>query len=379
MIIQSKNVWISSVFTAAQIEMNNGKITAVLPYGAKPVDRDFDELRIIPGMIDVHCHGGLEFDTNDANPEGLERWSKGLLQEGITSFCPTTVTQSEEVLTKAVANVAAVKESGFNEGAEILGIHFEGPYLNKEHKGAQPEQYIVTPNVEQFKRYQKAAHGLIKIITVACEKDPDFALTHYCAETGVNVSLGHSGATYEEAVAAIANGARGITHTYNGMPDMHHREPGIPGAAMSLRDTYSELICDGNHVAWPAMRALINAKGRDHMIMIDDALCAKGCKPGFYELGGQAIEIRANGSAYLKGTDTLAGGTMLFNRGLQNLIEKVQIPMDWAINMSSLNPARYLKADDRKGRICYGYDADLAVLDRDYNVVEVYAMGKAVK
>jgi N-acetylglucosamine-6-phosphate deacetylase len=379
MIIQSRNVWTSSIFTPAQIEISDGKIAAVYPYGTKKADIDYEDLRIIPGMIDVHCHGGLGFDTNDADPDGLKKWAKGLLKEGITSFCPTTVTQSEEILTKAVANVAAVKESGFDEGAEILGIHFEGPYLNVDHKGAQPEQYIVTPNVEQFKRYQKAAHGLIRIITMACENDPDFALTHYCRDTGVNVSLGHSGATYEQAVMSVLNGARSITHTYNGMTDMHHREPGIPGAAMNLRDTYSELICDGNHVVWPAMRALIEAKGRDHMIMIDDALCAKGCEPGTYELGGQSIEIRKNGSAYLKGTDTLAGGTMKFNRGLQNLIEKVQIPVDWAINMTSLNPARYLMIDDHKGKIAYGYDADLAVLDRDYDIVQVYAKGKAAK
>jgi len=379
MIIQSKNVWISSIFVPAQVEIKEGKITAIYPYGLKKTDRDYEELRIIPGMIDVHCHGGFGFDTNDAEPEGLKKWAKGLLQEGITSFCPTTVTQSEEILTKAVANVAAVKESGFDEGAEILGIHFEGPYLNKEHKGAQPEQYIVAPNVEQFKRYQESAHGLIRIITVACENDVDFALTHYCYENNVNVSLGHSGATYEQAVLAVQNGVRSITHTYNGMNDMHHRETGIPGAAMSLRDTYSELICDGNHVAWPAMRALINAKGRDHMMMIDDALCAKGCTPGKYELGGQSIEIRENGSAYLSGTDTLAGGTLKFNIGLQNLIEKVQIPVDWAINMATINPARYLKMDDRKGKIAYGYDADMVILDRDYHVVQVYARGKEAK
>ena len=154
MIIQSKNVWISSIFTEAQIEMENGKVVAIHPYGSKDVDQDFGEHRIIPGMIDVHCHGGLGFDTNDAHREGLVKWAKGLLEEGITGFCPTTVTQSVEVLTDAVANVAKVVEEGY-EGAEILGIHFEGPYLNLKNKGAQPPQYIVTPSVEQFKEYQK--------------------------------------------------------------------------------------------------------------------------------------------------------------------------------------------------------------------------------
>lgn len=378
MIIQSKNVWISSIFTEAQIEMENGKVVAVHPYGSKEVDQDFGEHRIIPGMIDVHCHGGLGFDTNDAHREGLVKWAKGLLEEGITGFCPTTVTQSVEVLTDAVANVAKVVEEGY-EGAEILGIHFEGPYLNLKNKGAQPPQYIVTPSVEQFKEYQKAANGLIKIITMATEMDPDFALTRYCAQNGVNVSIGHSGATFKDAVLAVANGANGMTHVYNGMNGLHHREPSLVGAAMRLKDVYGEIICDGNHVDWAAVYAFITSKGRDYCLMIDDALCAKGCAPGNYFLGGNAIEIRENGSAYLQGTNTLAGGTLRFSKGLQNLIEKALIPVDWAINMATINPARYLGVDDRKGKICAGYDADLVVLDRDYEVVQVYAAGKAVK
>ena len=378
MIIQSKNVYVSGVFTPAQIEVENGKIVKINSYGAKEVDADYGENRIIPGMIDVHCHGGLGFDTNDANEEGLVKWAKGLLNEGITGFCPTTVTQSVEILTNAVANVANVVKKGY-EGAEILGIHFEGPYLNMKNKGAQPPEYIVTPTVEQFKKYQEAANGLIKIITMACENDPDFELTRYCAANGVNVSIGHSGSTYDEAVLAVANGANGMTHTFNGMNPLHHREPYLTGAAMRLKDTYAEIICDGNHVVWPAIYSLITSKGRDYCIMIDDALCAKGCAPGYYELGGNAIEIRENGSAYLQGTNTLAGGTLKFNKGLQNLIEKVIIPIDWAINMVTINPARYLGVDDHKGKIMAGYDADMVVLDRDYEVVQVYAKGKSVK
>ena len=378
MIIQSKQVWISSVFAAAQIEMEDGKIVAIYPYGEKKADVDYGDHRIIPGMIDVHCHGGLGFDTNDAHREGLVTWAKGLLEEGITGFCPTTVTQSEEVLTNAVANVAKVVEEGY-EGAEILGIHFEGPYLNVKNKGAQPEQFIVTPNVEQFQKYQEAAKGLIKVITMACEQDPDHALTRYASANGVNVSIGHSGATYQEAIMAVANGANGMTHVFNGMNGLHHREPALVGAAMRLRDTYGEIICDGNHVDWAAVSAFITSKGRDYCLMIDDALCAKGCKPGYYELGGNPIEIRENGSAYLAGTETLAGGTLKFNKGLQNLIEKALIPVDWAINMATINPARYLGVDDRKGRLCAGYDADMVVLDRDYEVVQVYCGGKEVK
>lgn len=378
MLIQSKNIFVSGNFIEAQIKIDEGKITGIYPYGQREVDQDYGDLKIIPGMIDVHCHGGLGFDTNDAHREGLVEWAQGLLQEGITSFCPTTVTQSEEVLTAALENVAKVVEEGY-EGADIVGIHFEGPYLNMKNKGAQPPEYIAVPSVEQFEKYQEAAKGLIKIITMATEKDEDHVLTRYCAKHGVNVSIGHSSATFTEALLAVANGAKGITHTYNGMTPLHHREPSLVGAAMSLKDTYAEIICDGNHVVWPAIRTLIEAKGKDHCIMIDDALCAKGCAPGDYMLGGQAIEIRENGSAYLKEYETLAGGTMKFNEGLRNLVEKVLVPIDWAINMCTLNPARYLGIDDQKGKIMVGYDADLVVLDRDFEVVQVYHHGKSVK
>lgn len=378
MLIQSKNVWVSGNFIEAQIEMEDGVIKGILPYGTKEVDEDYGEEKIIPGMIDIHCHGGLGFDTNDANREGLVMWAKGLLEEGITGFCPTTVTQSVEVLTNAVKNVADTVKEGY-EGADILGIHFEGPYLNMKNKGAQPPQYIVVPSVEQFKEYQEAANGLIKIITMACENDPDHALTRYCSQNGVCVSMGHSGTTFDQALIAVANGATGITHAYNGMNGLHHREPSLVGAAMALKDTYAEIICDGNHVVWPAIRALIDAKGKDHCIMIDDALCAKGCAPGEYFLGGNQIEIRANGSAYLAGTNTLAGGTMKFNKGLQNLIEKVMVPWETAVNMVSLNAARYLGVDDHKGKIVAGYDADLVVLDKNFDIVQVFHHGKKVK
>ena len=176
MIIQSKKVWIADQFTPAQLELEDGIIKEIYPYNEKEVTKDYGDLRILPGFIDIHCHGAYGFDTNDANPEGLRKWAKGIVDEGVTSFLATTLTQSEEVLTNAVSNVAKVVEEGY-EGAEILGIHFEGPYLNKAHKGAQPEEYCVKPNIEQFKRYQKAAHGLIKYITMAVENDEDYALT----------------------------------------------------------------------------------------------------------------------------------------------------------------------------------------------------------
>ena len=173
MIIQSKKVWIADQFFAAAIEMENGKIVNVLPYGSKPADVDYGDKRIVPGFLDIHCHGAYTFDTNDAHEEGLRNWTKGVVDEGVTAFLATTITQSEEVLTKAVANVAKVMEEGY-EGAEILGIHFEGPYLDMKYKGAQPEQHIVKGTIEQFERYQAAAKGNIKYITMSTETDYDY-------------------------------------------------------------------------------------------------------------------------------------------------------------------------------------------------------------
>ena len=214
MLIQSKKVWIADQFIAAAIEITDGKITDILPYGSRPADVDYGDLRIVPGFLDIHCHGAFGFDTNDANEEGLRNWTKNIVTEGVTGFLATTITQSEKVLTDAVANVAKVMDEGY-EGAEILGIHFEGPYLDMVYKGAQPEQYIVKPTIEQFKHYQEAAKGHIKYITMATETDDDFALTRYLTENGVVVSIGHSAATYEQAVMAYAHGARSMTHVYS--------------------------------------------------------------------------------------------------------------------------------------------------------------------
>ena len=300
---------------------------------------------------------------------------KNIPEEGVTGILPTTITQSEEVLTKAVANVAKVVEEGY-EGAEILGIHFEGPYLDQVYKGAQPEQYCVAPDVEQFKRYQKAANGLIKVVTMAPEHDEGFQLLHYLNDTGVIASIGHSGATFEEARMAIANGARSMTHIFNGMTPFHHRNPGLIGAAMRFRDTYGEVICDGNHSNVNSLNNLFMAKGRDYTIMITDALMVKGLPVGTKVLfGGNEIELYEDGSAHLTSTKGLAGSTLHINEGLRILIEEALVPVDTAINSCTKNPAACLRVDDRKGSIKVGMDADLVVLDRDYQVLLTYCMG----
>ena len=375
MIIQSKKVWIADQFTPAQLELEDGIIKEIYPYNEKEVTKDYGDLRILPGFIDIHCHGAYGFDTNDANPEGLRKWAKGIVDEGVTSFLATTLTQSEEVLTNAVSNVAKVVEEGY-EGAEILGIHFEGPYLNKAHKGAQPEEYCIKPNIEQFKRYQKAAHGLIKYITMAVENDEDYALTKYCSQNNVVVSIGHSNATYEQAVQAYAHGARSMTHVYNAMTPFTHRANGLVGGALRIRNMYGEIICDGNHSTLAALNNFFTSKGPDYSVMITDSLMCKGFPVGTkFDFGGQEVVIYPDGSAHLVEAGNLAGSTLNVNKGLKILIEDALVPVNYAINACTSNPARCLHVDDRKGTIGVGYDADLVVLDRDYEVVQTYCKG----
>lgn len=379
MIIQSKKVWIADQFTPAQLELEDGIIKEIYPYNEKEVTKDYGDLRILPGFIDIHCHGAYGFDTNDADPEGLRKWAKGIVDEGVTSFLATTLTQSEEVLTNAVSNVAKVVEEGY-EGAEILGIHFEGPYLNKAHKGAQPEEYCVKPDIEQFKRYQKAAHGLIKYITMAVENDEDFTLTKYCSQNNVVVSIGHSNATYEQAVQAYAHGARSMTHVYNAMTPFTHRANGLVGGALRIRNMYGEIICDGNHSTLAALNNFFTSKGPDYSIMITDSLMCKGFPVGTkFDFGGQEVVIYPDGSAHLVEAGNLAGSTLNVNKGLKILIEDALVPVNYAINACTSNPARCLHVDNRKGTIGVGYDADLVILDRDYEVVQTYCKGVGQK
>ncbi len=377
MLIQSNKVWIADQFVPAAIEMDGGKIVDILPYGNKEADADYGDLRIVPGFLDIHCHGAYNFDTNDANEEGLRYWTKHVVDEGVTALLATTITQSEEVLTKAVANVAKVMEDGY-EGAEILGIHFEGPYLDMVYKGAQPEQHIVKPTIEQFKRYQDAAKGHIRYITMATETDDDFALTRYLTDNGVVVSIGHSAATYEQAVMAYAHGASSMTHVYNGMTPFNHRANGLVGAAYRLRTMFGEIICDGRHSTPAALNNYFMSKGPDYSIMVSDALMAKGSPAGSkFIFGGNEIEIYPDGSAHLTSTGGLAGSTLRLNEGLRILVEEALIPFNYAINSCTINPARCLGVDNRKGSIRVGMDADIVVLEADYKVRQTYCMGEA--
>ena len=214
---------------------------------------------------------------------------------------------------------------------------------------------------------------------MATETDEDFALTRYCAEHGVTVSIGHSAATSGQAVQAFAHGARSMTHVYNGMSPFNHRANGLVGAAYRIKSMYGEIICDGNHSTPAALRMFFDAKGPHYGIMVSDALMAKGSPVGSkFIFGGNEIEIYPDGSAHLTATGGLAGSTLRLNQGLRILIEEALVPVDAAINSCTKNPAACLKIDDRKGSIRTGLDADLVVLDGEYSVIQTYCMGKAM-
>ncbi len=378
MVIQSKRVWLAGQFTAAQLVLSGSKIERILPYRTEPVNKDWGDLRILPGFLDIHAHGAYGFDTNDGEPEGLRHWAEKLPEEGVTAFLPTTMAQSPEVLRKALNNTASVAEEGVC-GAEILGVHLEGPYLDPDYRGAQRADALAKPSLTEFKGYQAAAKGRIRYVTLAPEHDRGFSLTRYCAERNIAVGMGHSSASYEQAVMAAANGVTGMTHVYNGMSGFHHRTPGLAGAALRLRELYGEIICDGHHCHTAALNVFFHAKGACRGIMVSDSMRAKGCPPGGgYTLGGQPVEVDGQGLAKIAGTDTLAGSTLRLNEGLRILVEEAMVPFAAAVSSCTENPARFLGIDGRKGKLAAGYDADLAVLEDDYSVAGAYCLGKCL-
>lgn len=380
MMLKSKRVYIANGFREACIRIEGGRITDILPCcDAYTTDSDvelydFGNKRVLPGFIDIHTHGAYGVDTNDASEEGLKKWARCITEEGVTSFLPTASADKKEVLLRTAASVASVMKSNY-EGAEILGLHLEGPYLDSSHRGAQPSGACVSPSVDEFKEFQKAAEGNIRYISLAPEHDIGFELTKYCSTHGVTVAMGHSGADFETAVMAAANGAASVTHVYNAMSPFMHRAPGLVGAALRIKDLYGEIICDCIHNSPDAVSIFFNAKGEGRGIMVTDSLSIKkadGSKQLMF--CGKKLISDKNGLAYLE-DGTIAGSTLSMNEGLRNLVERCGVSVDRAIDSCTANPTRCIGAADRKGRIAYGFDADIVVLDDDYTVLRTYCKG----
>ncbi|MCD6450110.1 MAG: N-acetylglucosamine-6-phosphate deacetylase [Thermotogaceae bacterium] len=331
---------------------------------------------IIPGFVDTHIHGCCGYDTNDGSIESLLEMSKELVKYGVTSFIPTAVTASKEELikvAKAVAEAMKVQKEELN-GARILGLHLEGPYINVEKKGAQNPEYIRKPDFDEFMEIWEAAEGNILEITVAPEVEGAREFISKVTEMGVVVQLGHTNATYEEAKSGIYSGALKATHLFNGMRSFHHREAGVVGACLESQQVFVEMICDLVHLSEPVIRLVYNLVGRERMILISDAISATGLEDGEYILGGLEVVVK-DGVCRLK-SGALAGSTLTLDKAVRNLV-KIGIPFKDAIYMATQTPVKPLGMGFI-GCIKPGCKADFVVLDKDLKVKEVYIEGKLI-
>ncbi|MDR2975776.1 MAG: N-acetylglucosamine-6-phosphate deacetylase [Streptococcaceae bacterium] len=377
-IIKSKNVLIGEGFEAAALAFENGKIIEILPYAAQTmVDYDFQENMIVPGFIDLHLHGGYGDDCLDYPQEGFDRLRRNLLLEGTTSFLATSTSLDRaELISRLVVLGGKIVSQALDFGANCLGIHLEGPFLNVKFAGAQNPQSIISPSVECFEAFNQAGRNQIKRITLAPEEDEDFSLIRYLHEKGFLVSMGHSGARKIEAELGEKHGAQLITHMFNGMPQIHHREISLAGYAMLSNDLVCEFIADGIHVSFEAIDLVRKTKGRGKMILITDSNRAKGMPLGDYVLHGRPVVLSEDDSVRLKETGGLAGSVLKLNNAVKNTVENTRIDLVEALQMASLYPAELLGIDNVKGRIQKGYDADIVVLDADYQVQEAFVGGK---
>lgn len=331
---------------------------------------------VVPGFIDEHIHGAGGADAMDGTVESLQTISEFLAREGTTGFLATTMTQSPENITNALKAVKKVREKGEYKGAEVLGVHLEGPFISPKHIGAQPLEYVATPDAELFDKYNEASGNSIKIVTLAPEVEGGLGLVKHLSDIGVVASVGHTGGKYADVVNAVAAGATNVTHTYNAQTGLHHREAGVVGAAMLLDELNCEMICDTIHVSVPAIKLVIKNKPHDKYTLITDAMRAKGMPDGKSELGGQDVFVN-NGEARLA-DGTLAGSVLKMNVAVKNLVEKAGVPFTDAIDFATYNPAKNIGVLNERGTIEVGKRADLTVLNSDFEVLYTLVNGKIV-
>lgn len=331
---------------------------------------------IVPGFIDIHCHGGNGYDTMDSTQEALKEISKFKAKNGCTGFLATTVTSSMKETVKALNNIREYSKQSTEEGAEILGVHLEGPFINAKQKGAQREDLIMPPSIEIVKKFINEAGGLIKIVTYAPELDIDFKFTYFLNNKEVIPSVGHSSADYKTIISALKFGLKSATHTFNQMKGVHHREPGTVGAVLTEENLFAEIIADDIHVHPAIINLLVKAKGFNKVVLVTDAMRAAGLQDGIYDLGGLKAIVK-NSEARLE-SGNLAGSTLTMNRAVKNMIEKIGINIKESVRMASLNPARLLGLDKDRGSLIPGKRADIVVLDNNLNVIYTIKKGKVI-
>ncbi len=363
--------------TVAEPEVKGPANTVAEPEVKGPADTvvDAQGLRIVPGFLDIHTHGAVGVDVNHASADDLEKICRFAAQNGTTSWLCSILTDTPRQTARCIDQFLLHQEKP-GQGAELLGIHLEGPFLSPAYRGAMPEHLLRTADMPLLRSYQERARGNIRYITVSPEVE---GVTEAIPETvslGIRVAIGHSGADYETACRAIQNGAAAATHTGNAMKPLDRHEPGIFGAVLES-DVYCEAICDGRHLHPGVVRLLLKTKGTDRVIAVTDSIMAAGLPDGQYQLGVNDVTVK-NGDAKITGTDVRAGSTLTQIQALHNLLAFTGRPLEELLPLLSENPAKAIGVFHRKGSIADGKDADLVLLDEAANIQAVYVGGRPI-
>src|SRR5712691_1613224 len=359
----------------------DGRITGVGPRsqnepppGAERLDAT--GLLVVPGLIDTHVHGSHGDDVMLDGTEGIRRISAAQLRYGTTAYLPSTISARPDDLLRAVAACREAARSP-GRGAEIVGIHIEGPFINRQKKGAQPAEGIRDPDADECRRLLDAADGLLRVMTLAPELPGALDLIRLLRRERVIASLGHSEADYDTTLAAIDAGATHATHLFNAMPPLHHRAPGLAAACLSEPEIQAEVIADGIHLAPEVVRLAVRAKGPERVILITDAMAAVGRPDGVYMLGKNRVIVRGD-VCLLEDGVTIASSMLTMNLAVRNAQRFAAVPLTDAVRMATLVPAQVCGCADRKGSIEVGKDADLALLCPDFSVAATVLKGEIV-
>ena len=377
--IVNGQVYLDRRFQPMTVGMHGGVIRllppgAPIPEGAETVDAA--GMKVVPGFIDVHTHGGVGVDVNGADADDLEKLCRFFAGNGTTAWLCSVLTDTVEQTNWCIDQFKAHKAAG-QPTAELLGIHLEGPFLAAEYKGAMPEHLLRAGDPALLGAYQERAEGNIRYLTVSPEVEGVIGLIPEAQRLGIVAAIGHSGADYEASMEAIAAGARACTHTFNAMGLFHQHRPAIMGAVLES-DVYCEMICDGRHLHPGAVRLLIKTKGLDRVVAVTDSIMAAGLPDGRYHLGVNDVVVE-DGDAKLASTGVRAGSTLTQDAALRNLLAFTGRPMEELLPALTENPARLIGVFDRKGSIDDGKDADLVLLDGEVRVRTVFCRGKRVK